>query len=421
MDNQTSDKAVAEYIQDFQEINFEDPNWGYTYALQKVGIQFEFLVTDKNLGFNVENRPCGSGLSKIHLLECGHTVYWGPKPTVCGSTCVPPTQTRMNQGFYCTLCFRRAYNYERGRHNHRWEELFLPRFVNKEKEDEDVEKFKAVFRYGHPCYVFLGASSWASGWAILPRNNASIALIQLLEQKKVEAAEKLIENTCKHFGLDEESTKFCLTTFDRLLNHHHVLRFQNVQVVAAKAIKLSRDSKFEKMDAKELCEHMHVDFDAYCDWLDEASSVFKSLLAADVAQRFVRKAPKKISGQKGFNRVEVVAMRIWKAIVAGRIFPHRELRQHYKPIMASCVYIALVELKIRDIWLQRMVEILDYPEEEMSNFTDMLNRVQRFAKRTNWLGVRQRKDMRKRLLMKEEQKEAEAGDVTQLLSNAFSL
>lgn len=103
----------------------------YQKAIEAHPADFEKSTTDDQAQFGAtENRPCKSGMSKVHRLNCGQLIYCDAL-NVCGRNCYQALQA--NVQFYCLLCFRGQTARDAKNDPKWWHDLLLPKYHEPEK------------------------------------------------------------------------------------------------------------------------------------------------------------------------------------------------------------------------------------------------------------------------------------------------
>jgi hypothetical protein len=218
----------------------------------------------------------------------------------------------------------------------------------------------------------------------------------------------------KFSGYPGKSTTIAMEYFHQILTHYQRVRHTDMRRVTAIAIVLAAREVVARPDVRPVLELLHTDLDDdYFDNWIAAKELVDHLIAIDVIEGFMRKAPSDYR-RPNFRKVSEVARRIRARFLESRALRNEsQKRQLRMQIVAACLQRAMAQFRIASE-MRKICDILGIAYDEDAIYAE--GKVSNFARRTDFTRKGQLKDARKQ----EQKAKAKAERETALLTDGLA-
>jgi hypothetical protein len=246
--NWSSELGADQYIKKLtQRFLKEDPVHSYSQDVFRRYYSIYRVTTKKEVHHHgaEETRPCLRTWSKVHKLDCGHTVFT-EKETCCAGNCDSIYGNCGGPQYFCQLCARDDLRVPDSALPDRWYDLLLTRCgkpgqaAGKSAQPDMLE--------AQPAYLDQ------HGYVLLPRIHCTIAMVRASEIRKEEEIKTLIATICPI-----DNGRKALEYFEHLLVHHRAVKLIEMRLLAFLAIRLSQYDMYNPTDRKELLASLGVE------------------------------------------------------------------------------------------------------------------------------------------------------------------
>jgi hypothetical protein len=302
----------------------------------------EVTTTEKVRDGAADNRCCSGGKSKVHLLECSHTVYTDD-PTYCGKSCFE-TDYKDNAPLHCILCFRDGLTRQKKKYPWRWHDLLLPSYQDPEAEAEDVEKYGIIMRKAEPVYI-----DPVHDFVLLPRSPVLVALIRAMEWLREQQLKTRMPYICAEKDYSDLIATTANENIDALLSNHQLLCYVDLTIVAAIALKLTLSFEGTEVQYGLIAaafDASQINIQGQCQV--KARAILQDLVAHDKTEAILKKAPQKYRHNNKFKKdsIDVLARRIRTRALKDLKMSLQQRQELYNYIIAASIQQAMALHKI---------------------------------------------------------------------------
>jgi hypothetical protein len=186
--NWSSELSADQYIRELTQRSLkEDPVHSYNQdVFRKYDSIYRVTIKEEVHHHGAEEtRPCLRTWSKVHKLNCGHTVFT-EKETCCGGNCDSIYGNCGDPQYFCQLCTRDDLRVPDSALPNRWYDLLLTR---RAKPGRLAGKSAQPYvLHAQPAYLDQ------HGYILLPRIHCTFAMVSASETRKEEEIKTLIAN-----------------------------------------------------------------------------------------------------------------------------------------------------------------------------------------------------------------------------------